>query len=261
MPVTHCRIHGLTACTPVCKHIGDDYKSGAPLRESRRIRFADADCDFFPWNVRLCQKCLRDFSVPENSDIMPFEESLDKHPQLSSPNLFCGKCFDLRLKEDPAWDASSYGIEWKTCSTDFVPDGALREIHISGTTIEECQLVYDALRSPRYYAFDYFVDNEEQPRFPKSIKEVFETRKTASVRLSAVSDVRANWHFFDATEIELDFDPAEVKSQRSLDDLLHLVIIIGETLKKQVNLTYEGGENHPFIVYYPDSREFKYMAG
>jgi hypothetical protein len=148
-------------------------------------------------------------------------------------------------------------VEWNTCREDFVPDGALRDIYIHGTTITDWNLVYGRIQAD--YDLKYSVDGSQQP-FPATVEEAFETRKTAVALLSVdIGGIIVNCHFFPGDEIEFDIDPSEVGSQRALDELLNFLKTIGEACKKPVSLTPENLPAHPIIIFDPGNSEFKYL--
>ncbi len=97
MPITICPKHGRQGAVAVCKHLGSDFKAELPLRSGRRIRLAEGEDDMLAFPIRFCEECLRHYSIPDDVSTLPFEETLDKYPELESPNLFCGKCFQERL--------------------------------------------------------------------------------------------------------------------------------------------------------------------
>jgi hypothetical protein len=147
-------------------------------------------------------------------------------------------------------------IRWETCQREFAPDGALRDLYVQGTRVEDWQRLLDTLR--RRYSLEYFVDNLPQP-MPAIADEAFKLRDKASISLRIrTGRIAVQAHFFTPDEIEFDIDPREVDSQASLDELLGFVQLVGDTLGKEVRLSYENDGQRPFITYQPSERAFQY---
>lgn len=147
-------------------------------------------------------------------------------------------------------------IRWETCRRNFEPDGALRDIYVNATGIEDWRALFEVLR--RDYDLEFLVDGVPR-EIPATIDDIFEMRGAASpiLRISA-GGICVVCHFFTTDEIEFDIDPREVTSQSALDELFGFLRRVGDTLSRPVILTYEGDEHHPFISYEPSRREFKY---
>jgi hypothetical protein len=146
---------------------------------------------------------------------------------------------------------------WKNCQRDFEADyGALHDILIYGTTMEDWRKLYGVLRAT--YRLEYLVDTLPQP-LPATAEEPYATRSTASPILRfSVGRIVVISHFFTADEIDFDFDPQDVNSQVELDELLGFLRLIGDTVNKKVAVAHEGDEQHPFLSYDPGLRRFQY---
>lgn len=98
--------------------------------------------------------------------------------------------------------------------------------------------------------------------FPKTEPpEAFAVRDKANpvLRIS-IADIVIVCHFFTTDEIEFDIDPRKITSQAALDGLLGFLRQVGDTVDRPVILTYESDEQHPFISYDPNRREFEYRG-
>jgi hypothetical protein len=147
-------------------------------------------------------------------------------------------------------------ISWDMCRQEFEPDGSLRDIYVLGTGIELWRRFFDGLRSA--YNLEYSVDGESCP-IPESVDEAFSTRTAASPSLHfRVAEMVVACHFFCIEQIEMDLDPREVTSAADFDALLRLLRSVGETVSKPVIVTCESDQQHPFIIYQPDTSEFEY---
>jgi hypothetical protein len=147
-------------------------------------------------------------------------------------------------------------IRWETCRRDFEPDGALRDIYVQDTTIDDWRGVFDMLR--RTYDLEFLVDSEPRA-LPTTVDEAFAIQVTASPILRfRVGGIVVISHFFIAEEIDFDIHPSEVTSQAVLDELLGFLRRVGDTVGRAVILTHESDGQHPFITYEPSRREFQY---
>lgn len=147
-------------------------------------------------------------------------------------------------------------ILWDTCRQDFEPDGALRDIYVRGMTFENWRSFYGVLRST--YNLEYSVEGTQQP-LPTSVEEALAAISSFPMLRFRIGNVMVVCHFFTTDEIEMDIEPSEVTSQESLNDLLGLLRLVGDTLQKSVILSYESDEQHPFIIYESSRREFQYL--
>ncbi len=147
-------------------------------------------------------------------------------------------------------------IGWEKCRRDFEPDGALRDIYVHGTGIEHWRTLFDMLRHD--YDLEFLVDSTPR-EIPTAVEEAFAIRNTATPMLRfRVGGIVVVCHFFTTVEIEFDIDPREVTSQAALDELLGFLRRVGDSVGRAVLLTYESGDQHPFISYEPSRREFEY---
>lgn len=63
--------------------------------------------------------------------------------------------------------------------------------------------------------------------------------ESESTLLIEVSGVQVNCHFFDATEIELDLNPADVREPSALDGIFTFMKGLAKSVDKDVRLTPE----------------------
>ena len=96
-------------------------------------------------------------------------------------------------------------IRWETCKRDFEPDGALRDIYVCGTAIDDWRALFEVLRTT--FGLEYLLDGVSRP-VPATVDEAFTIRDSASPTLNfAVGDIIVTCHFFVANEIEFDISP------------------------------------------------------
>jgi hypothetical protein len=147
-------------------------------------------------------------------------------------------------------------LRWEECKSDFAWDGSLCDVYITPATLSDWELVYSMLRAwPRAL---FTVDGDTKPA-PATVREVLSLRDTASLMLQVtVGRVTVNTHFFCEDEIEFDIDPRELASQTDFDALLSFMRQLGDTVRRHVLLTPEGGREYPIISYWPADQRFQH---
>ncbi len=149
-------------------------------------------------------------------------------------------------------------VSWNNCSKEFAPDGALRDIQVVDADATDWQLVVDFLRS-NAADLRYTIDGVPAP-LPKDSSSILATRKTASpTLLFRWSGIEIASHFFGEDDLEFDFRPQDVRSQRELELLASFVTCIGRLLHKSVVVYHEGWEMSPFLLYDHESDDVRYV--
>jgi hypothetical protein len=147
-------------------------------------------------------------------------------------------------------------IRLEECKQDFEWDGALRDIYVFQTTLQDWQTLSDFLRLN--FELEYSIDGKEQP-FPKLVSEVFAVRAQANTLLNfQAGKILFSCHFFTPGEIEFDLDPRNIKTQSDLDVLLDFMRQAGNSVCKPVVLTVENTPEIPIISYESAEGEFKH---
>jgi hypothetical protein len=149
-------------------------------------------------------------------------------------------------------------ISWETCKNDFRPDGSLRDIYVSPASIKDWQMVFEYLR--KQPNVEYLVDGISLP-LPERVEQAFSARPSGSPMLRIkVGPMLIVFHFFHEQEIECDFVPNDITSQKDLDILLSFVRKIGFFTGREVVITPENCLDAPFITYSPKSDLFSHHA-
>jgi hypothetical protein len=149
-------------------------------------------------------------------------------------------------------------MKWPQIAPDFKPDGSLRDINVVATSLSDWQNVLDSVRgfepSPTYSV------NGVPTELPSRVEEAFKSRSVASPRLSlSLGTITLNCHFFQESDIEFDFDPAEVHGQDQLDALASFMRRLGKVTGKVVVLTPENAMEIPILRYSPDGDEVEWV--
>ena len=146
-------------------------------------------------------------------------------------------------------------VRWGQVAEAFAWDGALRDIYVFDTTLDDWRRVIAELRDR--YPSTFEVDGEPRD-LPPDVAALFAgSRQEAHCwRIHRNDDDRAdlNCHFFDTSEIEFDIDPVGVQGQRDLDSLLDVVRLLGNTTSKRTVVTHENGRDAVILEYDPETR-------
>jgi len=146
---------------------------------------------------------------------------------------------------------------WQSISRDFEPHGSLRDIYVSPATPDDWQLTLDFIRQHSSEP-SYSLDGQPSP-LPISVAEAFSARAHVSPLLTfRFGAIHFAAHFFTDDELEFDFWPGDIRGQSDLDSLLGFVQRIGDLLARAVSITPENCRKDAFLVYQPDSHEFRY---
>ncbi len=117
-------------------------------------------------------------------------------------------------------------------------EGALLEIVVFDTTLEEWQCVLDYLRTE--YLVVYTEDGTERPL--PTIETVWQARDERSIMLEiALPGLMVNSHFLDNKQITMNILPEQVDSSEKGEAVFQLMVEIADLLSKKVFLTPEFG--------------------
>lgn len=134
----------------------------------------------------------------------------------------------------------------------FEFDGALRDIYVSGASLEDWDAVLAALRSSRFPC-TYQCDGEDAP-VPRSVKELFDEVERRNRLLAIdVDGNRIHCFFFYPEEIEFDFEPLSVTDQRTLESLLEFLPLVVDATGKTAIVTPESMQSSAFIRLVPNA--------
>lgn len=124
--------------------------------------------------------------------------------------------------------------------------GALQDIVVRDTETADWQRLLDFLRA-NPVRLTHSVDGVPAA-LPTAVAEIFSTVQQASpASLVEVEGVRLGCYFFDPFEIELDFDPRDVKTEEQRAALLAFMQALADLLDKPVLVAPEG--SHAEILH------------
>ena len=145
---------------------------------------------------------------------------------------------------------NDFDVLWRQVRADFAPDGALRDIYVRNAAPPVWEVALSFIRRVGY-DLAYTVDGEPRP-VPRSAIEALRVRPEASPLLRfRVGRAELACHFFDARELELDFDPRAIDHATALAPLVAFLgglaratgldtVVTYENMPEAVILTVEG---------------------
>ena len=141
-------------------------------------------------------------------------------------------------------------MNWQQYEPDFQVDGSLRDIYVQDTDMSDWQWFINLLLELRIKTeFRRGLMIED---IPNHIKNAFSGQDDETCTLSIFFDhILIRTHFFIESEIELDLDPRDVRSQQDLNNLVVLMDKIAQRLGKPVYLTPENCSESPIFVVHP----------
>lgn len=135
-----------------------------------------------------------------------------------------------------------------TWQKDFEPDGSLRDIYVLDTTVDDWRKVIDYIRQfcqPARYTLS------EKRREMPDVLQVFALRDKSPLLMFQVGKVELACHFFGEEQIEFDFWPDDIETEKDLQPLLDFIRTVGRMTGKEVILTPESSQESPFMRYQP----------
>lgn len=144
-------------------------------------------------------------------------------------------------------------LVWNDVKNFFDPQlmGALPDVSVSGTSVEDWQAVFDLVRSSGW-VWEYSEGDNTRP-LPSAAEVLTRPADAEMVSLSVwpVAGVRAIFRPMSAAEIDFDVDLRELQGQVGVDTLCGFLRAIGRRLGKPVSMTAEGDHGHPVLGYDP----------
>ena len=145
-------------------------------------------------------------------------------------------------------------MDWKQVLADFKRDGALRDIYVQGTSLDDWQAVIDLLR-PRVPPGAFTIDGDPA-ELPVDVSVLFSGQPDAPAYCLGVpmGEATLNCHFFCVEEIEFDLDPGEMAAEQ-LDPLIAFLRLLGTTCGKAVILSMENMPEATILRFDPELDE------
>ncbi|SOB85185.1 hypothetical protein [Streptomyces sp. 1331.2] len=151
---------------------------------------------------------------------------------------------------------------WDDVRNFFDPDlmGALPDVSVEGTSVDDWQAVFDLVRSSGW-AWEYLEGRVAVPLPPAA--EVLSRpagAETVNLQVWPVPGVLAIFRPMSAEEIDFDVDLRELQGQEGVDTLCRFLAAVGRRLGKPVAMTAEGDYGNPVLGFDPAADRVVLMA-
>jgi hypothetical protein len=141
---------------------------------------------------------------------------------------------------------------WHRVQADLTPDGALRDIYVQDTTINDWQKVLELVRTD-YAPVNFRTSDGIGSASSEVLLQHFGSGPASADFLFEVGPVSITAYLFEPRRIELSFAPHEVRSSDELEALLAFLARIGTTLCRPVHVTHENMPETVFLRFDPDT--------
>jgi hypothetical protein len=146
---------------------------------------------------------------------------------------------------------------WEAVRTDFAPDGALRDIYISDTSLADWRALFAIIASGEWSARLY-VDGAPTGGPLQDLGVLFRTNAQRLLEVD-LGGIVLNSHFFRESEIELDCDPRSIADLERFRLLTNFLRATGDGLEKDLHITHEGMRGALILSY--NARRRSFLAG
>ena len=138
--------------------------------------------------------------------------------------------------------------------------GALPDVYVTGTSVEDWQAVFDLVRSSGW-AWECLEGDVTGP-LPPAVEVLTRPADAEIVQLRVwpVPGVLAIFRPMSAEEIQFDVDLRELQDQKGVDVLCRFLAAVGRRLGKPVVMTAEGGDGNPVLGFDPAAGRVVLMA-
>jgi hypothetical protein len=148
-------------------------------------------------------------------------------------------------------------LDWPQQKEFFARDGALRDIYVLDTTIEDWKIVLPKIFDGNHGASLRYGDRAAT--LPPDLETLFDKAHHGFYLRFGVGGIVLDCHFFTPTEIEFSFWPEDV-SAPAAHALLAFMTELGEATGKRVHMTSENSIEAAAYRYDPDARELAWVV-
>jgi hypothetical protein len=146
---------------------------------------------------------------------------------------------------------------WEAVRADFAPDGALRDIYVFDTSLDDWRALFAIIASGGWSA-RFHAEGTPMGGPLQDLRVLFGTNAQPLLEVD-LGGIVLNAHFFRESEIELDCDPRSIAGLERFRLLTDFLRATGDGLKKDLHITYEGMRSALILGY--DARRKSFFAG
>ncbi|MGL1934450.1 MAG: hypothetical protein OCD01_05500 [Fibrobacterales bacterium] len=138
----------------------------------------------------------------------------------------------------------------------FHVDGTLRDLFVKDTGKVEWQCLMRFLMDSDHDV-SLLKNHEKIDITLFRFKDVFETDDLFELEIF-INAVKVNCQFFDSTEIELDIDPNDIKTDTDAHNIFTFMELIGTSLLRNMILTEENSKHQVLVEYDHEKNQLFY---
>jgi hypothetical protein len=140
-------------------------------------------------------------------------------------------------------------MKWEDYKREFVDDGQLRDLYVNNASPHDWQSMLNFLRSTQA-SIHFYIDGRAA-NLPTRISPML-ADKSHQYHLSVqMGGVNIDCHFDSPEQIQLTFDPHDIKNEFNASLIFRLMQSIGRTLDKPVFCAPLHAEDKPIFQYRP----------
>ena len=139
---------------------------------------------------------------------------------------------------------------WDDVRALFDPEvnGALPDVVVEGTTVEDWQVLLDLVRE-RGWQYAYSVGGEPMELTSAADMAAANAEGVPELRVWPVPEVLLIFRMYQAESIDFDVDLRELQGQERLNVLVDFFCLIGRRLGMPVLMSAEGSPGHPYLGF------------
>ncbi|PIB35722.1 hypothetical protein BFP72_10115 [Reichenbachiella sp. 5M10] len=138
----------------------------------------------------------------------------------------------------------------KTIAELLTLNGALRDIFILGSTLDDWNNVLHGLKNSDY-GLDFLIDSEPA-ELPHNAEEIFKIENSKTLRVRQ-DNIFFNSYFFVDSEIDFDIDPRDFVAFEQGEDLVNFMRFLSNLTNKPCILTPELDQEYILMKILPNS--------
>lgn len=132
-------------------------------------------------------------------------------------------------------------------------DGSLRDVYVLKTSDRELNAFLEYVR-PMVSEGGFYMAGEPAPLPATYFDVMMNSQEVVSGLQIPVGDGVVNCHFFDSSELELDFRPSDYADEDNWDTLSSFLQGLADTMQREVLVTAENMQECVHVRYEPEQK-------
>lgn len=149
-------------------------------------------------------------------------------------------------------------VPWRLLKDAFEVDGSLRDIVIRGTDVATWDAALTALRALAATTGSR-IETDPDPLPPTTAGILALAESMSVVMRITAGPIELHAHFFDTSEVELDLDPARVRSAEDASVVLDTIIRLAWATGREALLTPESWHEAGWLSFDPIANRWRWL--